>query len=96
MASGATQAPVAPRSLAWEMTSRNSVDAGGGELARGGGSRRTTTPWWVLSVCGTTNGCVGVLGGHGAVAPGVAAGEGDPSLGEPLASAMPGPGLTGE
>ena len=34
MASGATQAPVAPRSLAWEMTSRNSCTPAAAQLGQ--------------------------------------------------------------
>ena len=42
------------------------------------------TPWRTFRICGTSNGRVGVLGGHGAVAPRVAAGERDAALDQPV------------
>src|SRR6266568_4549111 len=64
IASGATHAPVAPRNLACEMTSRNSVRPASAISARRRFST-TTTPCRVFSVCGTTNGSAGSSAGTG-------------------------------
>src|SRR5215207_5490307 len=55
IASGATQAPVAPRSLGWDRTNKNSQTRAAASSARNRFSI-TTTPWRVFRVCGTTKG----------------------------------------
>src|SRR3954451_11189662 len=94
IASGVTQAPVAPRSLAWLTTRQNSRSP----AAAASASRRfssTTTPCRTLSVWGTTNGSGRASAGVRAVAPGVAAGERAPVVGQPLGQLDPRARLTG-
>src|SRR6266487_5105187 len=64
IASGATHAPVAPRNLACEMTSRNSCARSPAISSRRRFST-TTTPCRTLSACGTANGSSARSGGNG-------------------------------
>ena len=53
----------------------------------------TNTPWWAFRICGHLERALRVLGGDRAVAPGVAAGERDAALGEPVGELAAGAGL---
>ena len=56
----------------------------------------TKTPWTAFSRCGTSNGLARVLGRHRTVAPGVAAGERDAVLDEPVGHGVARAGLAFE
>ena len=94
MASGATHAPVAPRSLGWDTTNRNSATPA---AARSREAEVLEHDHAVVDVegLGHDEGLVRVLGRHRAVAPRVAAGDGDAVVGEPLGHGHAGPGLAG-
>ena len=87
MASGATHAPVAPRSLACEMTSRNSCTPGCGQLSQAQVLDHDDAVLGVERLRDDER--LGrVLRGHRAIAPRVAAGQRDPLLGQPPGQAQ--------
>jgi hypothetical protein len=59
-ASGATQAPVAPRNFV--CADEQELHDASRDSAVSAGFRTTTTPWQVFGHCGTTNGSVGFSG----------------------------------
>ena len=86
---------MAPRSLGWVRISANSRTPSRGER---GGVEVLDDEDAVLHVqdLGHLERAVGVLGGHGAVAPGVAAGERDAALDQPVGELAAGAGLARE